>query len=171
MRVLSSLAVVVILFTSAIAQDPVKIDPAHYKVEFENARVRVLRIKYGPHDKSPMHEHPDGIAIFLTPDKSTDTLPDGTTHTSNWKAGETTWTSAGKHAPDNTSDKPLELILVELKDNATESGKKTANARYLPTPRCESTQSHHPIVSAPILGAMRGEAASIRPSPKPSRFF
>ena|SRR5215469_6203091 len=115
MRVFLTLAVVVFVFTSAIAQDPVKIDPKHYIVEFENAHVRVLRIKYGPHEKSPMHEHPDGVAIFLTADQSTDTLPDGTTHTSNWKAGEATWTPAGKHAPDNTSEKPLELILVELK--------------------------------------------------------
>ena len=28
--------------------DPVKVDPKHYKVEFENERVRVLRVSYGP---------------------------------------------------------------------------------------------------------------------------
>ena len=33
--------------TSASAQDPVKVDPKHYKVEFENDQVRVLRIHYG----------------------------------------------------------------------------------------------------------------------------
>src|SRR5215471_13302938 len=126
MHVFSSLAVVAFVLTSAIAQDPVKIDPKHYKVEFENARVRVLRIKYDPHEKSSMHEHPDGVAIFLTADQSTDTLPDGTTHSSNWKAGEATWTSAGKHAPDNTSDKPLELILVELK-GGTGAGSEISN--------------------------------------------
>jgi hypothetical protein len=34
------------------AEDPVKVDPKHYKVEFENDRVRVVRIKYGPGEKS-----------------------------------------------------------------------------------------------------------------------
>src|SRR5207249_9810446 len=29
--------------SAAMAQDPVKVDPTHYKVEFENAQVRVLR--------------------------------------------------------------------------------------------------------------------------------
>src|SRR5687768_5836999 len=29
----------------ALAQDPVKVDPKHYKVEFENANVRVLRVR------------------------------------------------------------------------------------------------------------------------------
>ena len=30
-------------------------DHRHYKVEFENERVRVLRIKYGPGEKSVVH--------------------------------------------------------------------------------------------------------------------
>ena len=33
------------------AQDPVKVDPKHYKVELENKQVRVLRINYGPREK------------------------------------------------------------------------------------------------------------------------
>jgi hypothetical protein len=47
------------------AEDPVKVDPRHYKVEFENERVRVLRIKYGPGEKSVMHSHPESITVFL----------------------------------------------------------------------------------------------------------
>ena len=31
--------------------DPVIVDSNHYKVEFENDQVRVLRIKYGPERK------------------------------------------------------------------------------------------------------------------------
>jgi len=43
------------------ADDPMKIDPKHYKVEFENDRVRVVRIKYKPGEKSVMHSHPESI--------------------------------------------------------------------------------------------------------------
>ena len=39
----------------ALAQDPVKVDPQHYKVEFENANVRVLRVKVGAGEKSMRH--------------------------------------------------------------------------------------------------------------------
>ena len=46
------------------AQDPVKVDPKHYKVEAENKQVRVLRISYGPHEKSVMHGHPATVAVF-----------------------------------------------------------------------------------------------------------
>ena len=33
------------------ALDPMTVDPTHYKVEFENEHVRVLRIHFGPHEK------------------------------------------------------------------------------------------------------------------------
>src|SRR2546422_2308742 len=39
------------------APDAVKVDPKHYKVELENDRVRVVRITYGPHEKSRSEEH------------------------------------------------------------------------------------------------------------------
>ena len=38
------------------ALDPVNVDKAHYKVEFENESVRVLRIRFGPHDKGARHD-------------------------------------------------------------------------------------------------------------------
>jgi quercetin dioxygenase-like cupin family protein len=99
----------------ASAQDPVKVDAKHYKVEFENDQVRVLRITYGPHEKSVMHEHPDAVAIFLTDGQAKFTLPDGTSQVPEMKAHTTLWTPAGKHLPENTGDKPFELVLVEMK--------------------------------------------------------
>ncbi|TMA64990.1 MAG: hypothetical protein E6J68_09630 [Deltaproteobacteria bacterium] len=42
----------VCLGSVVLAQDPVQVDPKHYRVEFENAQVRVLHIQYGPHEKS-----------------------------------------------------------------------------------------------------------------------
>jgi quercetin dioxygenase-like cupin family protein len=48
--------------------DPVRVDPKHYKVEFENERVRVVRIKYKPGEKSVMHSHPESIGGVPTAD-------------------------------------------------------------------------------------------------------
>jgi quercetin dioxygenase-like cupin family protein len=100
----------------ALAQEPTKVDPKHYKVEFENDKVRVLRVTYGPKEKSVMHEHPDATAIFLTDSNVRMTLPDGKTVDNPVKAGSAVFTPAGKHLPTNLTDKPFELILVELKD-------------------------------------------------------
>jgi hypothetical protein len=97
------------------AQDPTKVDSKHYKVESENAEVRVLRIQYGPHEKSVMHGHPAAVAIFLTDQNTRFTYPDGKTEDLQARAGESRMTKAGKHLPENLNDKPFELILVELK--------------------------------------------------------
>ncbi len=99
----------------AMAQDPVKVDAKHYKVEYENDQVRVLRITYGPHEKSIMHEHPGAVAVFLTDGKTVFTLPDGTKQEAPATAGTAQWSDAGKHLPENVGDKPFELILVEVK--------------------------------------------------------
>jgi hypothetical protein len=73
------LFLVVLLFTAAsvaYAQDPAKADPNHCKVQFENAQVRVLHWTTGPHEKTPMHEHPAYVSIFLTDNDVRYTLPD-----------------------------------------------------------------------------------------------
>jgi uncharacterized RmlC-like cupin family protein len=96
--------------------DPVELDPKHYKAEFENNTVRVLRIKYGAKEKSVMHDHPAGMGIFLTDQHVKFTYPDGNTKEVSIKAGETKWVDAFRHQPENVSDKPFEMILVEIKE-------------------------------------------------------
>lgn len=111
-------AIALLLAAAAVpakAQDPVKVDPKHYKVEFENNEVRILRVTYGAHEKSVMHEHPGAVAVFLTDGQSRFTLPDGKTQDVHFKAGTPMWTPAGKHLPENRGDKRFELILVEMK--------------------------------------------------------
>lgn len=100
------------------AQDPVKVDPKHYKVESENAQVRVLRIHYGAHEKSVLHFHPNAVAVFLTDSKFKFTMPDGKTEERGGKAGDVRWSGAETHLPENVGDKPAEVILVELKGKA-----------------------------------------------------
>jgi quercetin dioxygenase-like cupin family protein len=99
----------------AVAQDSVKADSKHYKVEFENDQVRVVRVTYGPHEKSVMHEHPANVAVFLTDGQGKFTMPDGKTQDVPFKAGTIQWDGGGKHLPENTGAKPFELIVVELK--------------------------------------------------------
>jgi quercetin dioxygenase-like cupin family protein len=98
-----------------IAADPLKVDPRHYSVEFENDRVRVLRVTYGPKEKSSMHGHPATVAVFLTDNRARFTFPDGSTEERNWKSGQSMFIPAEEHLPENLTDKPIELVLVELK--------------------------------------------------------
>jgi hypothetical protein len=95
--------------------DPVKVDPKHYKVEFENDSVRVLHISYGPGEKSVMHYHPASVAVFLNDTTFRMSTPDGKSQDETNKAGTSQWAAAGSHLPQNLGNKPAELILVELK--------------------------------------------------------
>jgi quercetin dioxygenase-like cupin family protein len=101
--------------TKARQADPVTVDPKHYKVELENDQVRVLRITYGPREKSVMHWHPAAVAVCLTDLQVRFTEPDGKTEERRAKAGEALVSPAGDHLPENLSDEPMELLLVELK--------------------------------------------------------
>ena len=113
--VLFAILILVFLTESALAQDATKVDSTHYKVEFENDQVRVLRITYGPGEKSVMHEHAAGVAVYLTDHRVKFTYPDGKTEEVTAKAGQTRWAPAVKHLPENIGDGRLELILVEIK--------------------------------------------------------
>ena len=95
--------------------DPVKVDPKHYTVELENERVRVLRIKYGPHEKSVMHSHPALVAIMLTDGQIRFTYPDGKTENVSVKARQVLQFPALDHLPENVGDQPFEVIGIELK--------------------------------------------------------
>ena len=99
----------------ALAQDAVAVDPAHYKVVLENDHVRVLRVAYGPGEKSVMHSHPASLAVFQTDGQARFTLPDGKTVDATVKAGDVMWHDAEQHVPENTGDKAFEVIVVELK--------------------------------------------------------
>jgi len=114
-KVLALTLFILSLSCVAQAQDPVKVDSQHYKVEFENSQVRVLRIRVGPHEKSVMHRHPNAVAIFMTDANGKFTFPKGEPQVFNSKAGEVLWTQGIVHLPENTSDQPFEVILVELK--------------------------------------------------------
>ena len=101
--------------TIPASEDSVKVDPRHYKVEFQNERVRILRIKYGPKEKSVMHSHPANVAVFLTDGQSKFTLADGKTSEGTFRAGEAQWADKEKHLPENLAATTFELVLVELK--------------------------------------------------------
>ena len=114
-----------LIFTAALlvfaaptfAQDASVVDSDHYKVEFENDEVRILRITYGPNEKSVMHEHPDAVAVILTDGKMVMHMPDGSTMDSDTEAGQAFWTPAVTHMPENVTGEETVVLLIEMKDD------------------------------------------------------
>jgi hypothetical protein len=59
------LAIIILLAMPAMAQDPVKVAPQAYKLDFENDWVKVLRVHYAAKEKLPEHDHPSTAAAFV----------------------------------------------------------------------------------------------------------
>ena len=104
------------LSAPSFSEDGVVADPKRYTVEFENDRIRVIRVKYGPREKSVMHTHGPNMAVFFTANKIRMTLPDGTSAETSTAPGAIEWADAEEHLPENLSDSPMELVLIELKE-------------------------------------------------------
>jgi quercetin dioxygenase-like cupin family protein len=100
------------------AQDAAKVDPKHYTVVTENDQVRILKVHYGPREKSVMHSHPATVAVFLTDAKGQFNYPDGKKEGFSAKAGDSQYSAAATHLPENTGDDGMDLIVVELKGKA-----------------------------------------------------
>jgi hypothetical protein len=88
---------------SASKLDPVTVDSRHYKIEFENERVRVLRVHYEPHEKGETHEHLLNRVVLYVNDQP------------GAKADDVRMMGAMTHFEENTFDTPADRIAVELK--------------------------------------------------------
>jgi quercetin dioxygenase-like cupin family protein len=98
-----------------MGQDPVKVEPKHYKLDFENDRVQVVSVHYGPHEKSAMHEHPGGVVVILTEAHLRFTDENGKTREIFSKPGEARWYPPFKHRVENLGDTAYDAVYVGLK--------------------------------------------------------
>src|SRR5439155_21426398 len=104
---------------AAAVADAVTADPAHYSVSFENELVRLLRVKYGPGEKSVMHRHSASCVVFLTDQTFNFTLPDGTTEPASVPGGALGCSDGNVHLPQNIGSAAAEFIMVEFKNRDT----------------------------------------------------
>ena len=95
--------------------DPVTTNPQHYRVVFENERVRVLEYTDEPGDRTTVHEHPDSVMYTLTSFRRRLSIG-GVERDVEIPAGIATWLGAQQHAGHNIGDTPTHTIFVELKE-------------------------------------------------------
>ena len=104
--------------------------PAAAKVEIDNQHVRVVRRYHAPHEKVPMHSHPDGIVVYLTEVHELSTDSKGKTIQVNRHAGDVIWSPAHSHSFVNVANTPIEAIEIELKPAAGDLSRNSVS----PTP-------------------------------------
>ena len=123
-----------------MVKDAVKADPAHYKVEVQNRKVRVVRVKYAPREKSVMHSHPANLAVFLQDGHFRFTYPNGKSELIVAKAGSVQLFPAQEHLPENLSNQPFEALLIELKPWAAAGKPKRAKPTKAKSAKAGRTQ-------------------------------
>jgi len=94
--------------------DPVHSNPGHYRVLFENERVRVLAYDDEPGDVTTPHRHPDSVMVTLSAFQRR-LVSGGRSMEVELGAGEARWLAAQEHHGENIGDTPTKAIFVELK--------------------------------------------------------
>lgn len=119
MRTKGLWALVCLVACSAWGQDPTKVEPKHYKLDFENEHVQVVSIHYGPHEKSALHEHAGGVVVILTEAHLRFTDESGKTRDVYSKPGEARWYPPFKHKVENLGDTAYDAVYVGIKGKST----------------------------------------------------
>ena len=103
---------------AAYAQDPAVVNPKTIRVRFENDRVRVLEATLPAGIKEQVHSHPAYVIYVLQGGPYRNYASDGKITEGELKTGDVLFRDPLTHAAENTGDKPLHMILVELKGEA-----------------------------------------------------
>lgn len=132
----------------SLGQDPTKVEPKHYKLDFENDRVQVVSVHYGPHEKSALHDHPGGVVVSLTEAHLRFTDENGKTREVFSKAGEVRWYAPMKHRVENLGDTTYDGVYVGVKG-------KLATTSNGSTDRSTATEEEMKKIAAEYLLASR----------------
>lgn len=104
--------------------DPVATNPEHYRVLFENDRVRVLGYADVPGDATTPHDHPDSVMVTLTGFERRLSTP-AAERDVQLPAGAAVWLPAQRHRGENIGSTPTQVVLVELKEAPAAGGGAT----------------------------------------------
>jgi quercetin dioxygenase-like cupin family protein len=135
--------------TMALAQDPIKVEPTHYKLAFENEYVQVVNVHYGPHERSGLHAHIGGVVVVLTAGHLRFTDENGKTREVFAKPGESRWYPPFKHRVENLGDTAYNAVYIGIKSKhlADEVSRNTG-----PTEMDEQTKK---LVAEALLAAAK----------------
>jgi quercetin dioxygenase-like cupin family protein len=154
--------------------------PPNYNTILENQSFRVIRVHYGPHEKVPVHDHPDTPTVYVYlnnsgPVRITHEEKDGSqsslvrppTHAGAFRV------SPGmleRHSIENLSDLPSDFLRVELL--RVRLGDKTLEFRG-PAPadlthNLTATEFSSPNLSVARTICVDQQSCTIAPSSRPS---
>ncbi len=172
MRVVAKLVVGVLLSAVPLAaQNPLHADAAHFKVEYEDARVRVLRFRLMPGETSPQHEHATRITVVVSGSRLRISDTEGASHEMTVYTGAAERQLATRHTVENVGDQPYEELTTEFKDAASQPPKLVVKVEPPPPPapkpeksKPEKKKKEETKVAVATLSASSPSASSAKPA-------
>lgn len=159
------------------AQDPIQVDPAHYRLEYEDDRVRVIRFRLMPGEKSPLHEHATRISVVVSGSRLRIEDTEGAIHEITVYTGAAERQLATRHTVENVGDQPYEELTTEFKDAASQPPKLVAKVAPPPPPepkkeepkkqkpqKAKKEKKPKPAQPEPVV-AKAGSPANVAPVP------
>jgi hypothetical protein len=96
-------------------RDPLQVDTLHYRLDFENEKMRVLRLTLTPSETVPMHDDKDALVVCLKECHVRFTSPNGRSEDIHMEAGTSRWIYGETRSDKNLGTKPVEMLFVETK--------------------------------------------------------
>ncbi|MBI2682420.1 MAG: alpha/beta fold hydrolase [Acidobacteriales bacterium] len=157
MRTLIRLGLLLVFALPVFAQDPVVADPRHFRVEFEDQTVRVLRFTLAPGESAPMHEQLPRITVIVRGGRTRVTEADGSVREQDNAAGEVRHTGYSQHALSNVGSTIFEAVSTEFK----QPGFAYASPPK-PTAPTTTVKTETPAAPPPVMAESRA-----KPTPQP----
>ncbi len=176
------LPILTLLAGAALAQDPLAVDPAHYRLEYEDENVRVVRVILAPGEVSPLHAHADRISVVVRSAKLRLVDQDGTAREVELPTGATNALPSVRHTVTNIGTTTFEEVATEFKHPgmltklapATPVRTKAAEvAKTQPSPAATTPepkqvpQPSEPVRTAPISKAPEPIQPAVQASDAP----
>jgi hypothetical protein len=102
-------------------RDPLRVDPTHYRLDFENEHVRALRLTLKADETVPLHDDRDAFAVCIQECHLRFTRPDGRIQDVHMETGETRWIYGDSRSAKNLNTQPMQILFLEVKPKEPDS--------------------------------------------------
>lgn len=121
----------VLLVTGAAnASDALSTAPANFRKLMDNHRVRVIEATLKPRDKVATHEQAEHLFYVLTDGTLVIEVPGKTGYEMTFTAGESFWLPPQTRSLQNSGEKPVKALIVEVKGGG--GARSAASAAAVP---------------------------------------
>lgn len=143
---------------AGFAQDAVEVDAKHFRVEYQDPKMRAVREILPAGETAPMHSHPERITVVVRGAKLRITDASGKTEFIDAKPGEVAHLDPQTHTVTNVGSTVFEEVSTEF---VTPAGKQPPDA-IVPS-RPNETAERAPVIETPAPRASSAPDAAAQP--------